>query len=74
MTGRNIGIAKRVLSGETLDDMAAETGLHRTRIRQIVLSFCRAYMMSHERLGPDGKMKNLKELRRAWRAWTDVPD
>ena len=72
MSKRNIGIAKQVLSGATLSEMAVKYDLHRSRIWQITIAFCLEYMFDHEKYDDNGKLKDLKGLRCAWREWAVV--
>lgn len=69
MARRNIALAKEVLFGETLGDAAKNYGLSKGRAWQITRAFCLEYMLDHEKLDDYGKLKNLKELRRAWRSF-----
>ena len=72
MLKQNISIAKQILDGATLSEMAAKTGLSRKRIHQITIAFCVEWMMDHEKLDDNGKLKPLKQLRAAWREWDTV--
>ena len=67
METKNIRIAKQVLDGATLDNMAEETGLHRSRIGQITIDFCRENFLSYQLCDGNGNMRNLKGLRKVWR-------
>jgi len=72
MKRENIALAKAVLNGESLAAAAGRRGLTRGRAWQIVRAFCLEFMLCHERNDSEGKLKNLKSLREAWRRWARV--
>ena len=72
MTAENRALARMVLEGATLDQAARNYGKSRGRAWQVVQSFCLEQMLHHERNDSKGKLKNLRQLRYAWRNWARV--
>ena len=67
MTSKNIALAKAVLDGASISALAGKTGLHRSRIHQIAIDFCREHFLDCMLYDCDGKINNIKQLRQKWR-------
>lgn len=73
ITTRNIRMAKETLDTDaTLAEIGAKYGVSRACVWQNLKRFCKHFMFDHETDRCDGKLKDLKGLREAWRTWMYV--
>lgn len=56
-------------SKKTFAEIGRKYGKSRACVRQTINRYCKHFMLDHERLDRDGKMKPTKDLRRVWNRW-----